>query len=326
MEQAREVAEAALGETVAARYRLLSVLGVGGMGAVFSAEHLITGRGVALKRIHPWLARDAGVRERFLLEARAGAGLGHPGIADVLDAGFDAEGAPYLVFELLEGEDLSQAILGRRVPPVLLLEYLEELLGALGAAHAAGFVHRDVKPANVFVLRAPDGETRVKLLDFGVVRALIRGGPGLTRAGAAVGTPWYMSPEQIAGDPVDARADLWAVAVVLFYGLVGRLPFTAQNAPALAAQLLAGAPQARVYRPEFPAAVDEGFERWLSPNLQERPTNAGAFARELGELRQVLSPVQSKPSAAVADASPPWRRRLDELVRETAALRDRNSS
>jgi serine/threonine-protein kinase len=313
-----------VGATVGARYRLERVLGVGGMGAVFAAEHLVTGRPVALKRILPQLARDAGLRERFLLEARAGARLGHPGIADVLDAGFDAEGAPFLVFELLEGQDLAQAILHREVPPLRLLERLEELLEALAAAHGAGFVHRDVKPANIFLALDPAGRERAKLLDFGVVRALVRGGPGLTRAGAAVGTPWFMSPEQMAGDEVDPRADLWSVAVVLFYGLTGKLPFKSENAPALAAELVKGAPSACAARPELPAEVDADFARWLSPRLDARPRSAEALRAELRSLRERLAPRPRKAPDARPDASaPPWKARLDALVRETEALRRR---
>ncbi len=311
----RAAAELQVGQEVAGRYRLEAVLGVGGMGAVFSARHLVTGRLAALKRIHPHLAQHPSQQERFVREARAVGSLGHPGIVEVLDAGMDGQGASFLVFELLEGEDLAQAIQRRAVPPRRLVAVLLELVDALAAAHAAGFVHRDVKPANIFLARGVGGQVRTKLLDFGVVRATEGGGSGLTRVGAIIGTPWYMSPEQLVGDVVDGRADLWATCVVLHYGLVGRLPFGAEQPAALLAEIATGPPSVRALRPELPGEADELFTRGFQLSLDRRFASAERLRDALKGLAAALDRIH--------DGPPTWKTELEEVEAETRRLKAR---
>jgi tRNA A-37 threonylcarbamoyl transferase component Bud32 len=225
-------AEKRVGTRVAGKYQLERLLGAGGMGAVYEAEHSFTRRRVAVKLMHPMFARSGIAAERFLREAQAPGTIGHDGIVEVLDGGHDADGSLYLVLELLEGETLSKALERGRPSLQWLVVVMTELLDALDAAHAAGFVHRDIKPENVFLVPTDGDEPQVKLLDFGVAGVLAEEGarkPNLTRAGAVLGTPLYMSPEQALGRRVDARTDLWAVGAILYQALTGKPPFAGGN-------------------------------------------------------------------------------------------------
>lgn len=223
------VAEARLGQTID-RYRLEAVLGAGGFGAVYRARHLVMDRLVALKLLHSGLARSDSVRERFLREAQILARLHHPNVVGVHDCGITREAEVFLAMELLSGEDLASRLhrLGT-MDPATTLAVIDAVLDGLGVAHAAGIVHRDLKPANVFLAREGAVE-RPKLVDFGISKA----GDDrdrLTRTGALLGTPVYMAPETFAlgTSAVDARADLYAVGVMLFEMLSGRLPYDAPS-------------------------------------------------------------------------------------------------
>jgi serine/threonine-protein kinase len=213
-----------LGTTLDGRYLLRSILGRGGMGVVYAAEHALTGRSVAVKLVRPELASDPRYAERLFREARAAAALQHPNVVDVLDMGALEDGGLYLVLELLEGFDLA-AVLDAEGPLALerVLRLIEPVLDALEALHAKGIVHRDLKPSNVFVTRRGSAEVP-KLLDFGIAK--LRDARGSTTTGRILGTPWYMSPEQAAGD-VEAgpEVDVWAVGAMLFECLSGRVPF-----------------------------------------------------------------------------------------------------
>src|SRR5262245_42595474 len=178
-----ERAHERVGSLIAGRYRLERLLGSGGMGAVYEAVHEFTQRRVAVKLMHPAFARSKIAAERFVREAQAPSSIGHQGIVEVLDGGRAEDGALYLVLELLQGETLAAAIRGGALSPVRLVPIALELLDALGAAHDAGFVHRDIKPDNVFLVADDDGTSRVKLLDFGVI-SVLSDEPGLTQAGA----------------------------------------------------------------------------------------------------------------------------------------------
>jgi serine/threonine-protein kinase len=217
-------------------YRAVSLLGEGGMGAVYLAEHPQIGRRVAVKVLRPEMIREQQLLVRFLNEARAANAIRHPNIIEVLDSGTTPEGVPYLVMELLEGEVLSARI--RRAGKLPLREAMEfayQTASALAAAHGKGIVHRDLKPDNLFVVPHPGdpgAREMIKVLDFGIAKlqTLPTGGGMQTRTGMLMGTPVYMSPEQCLGTrAVDHRSDLYSLGIIMFEMLAGRPPFVSEG-------------------------------------------------------------------------------------------------
>ncbi|MFO0647924.1 MAG: protein kinase [Polyangiales bacterium] len=297
-----------LGTVVGDRYRLERVIGAGGMGVVYEARHEFTHRRVAVKVLHKELAASPRATSRFSREARTTASLGHPNIVEVFDGGCDADGALYLVEELLCGADLAREIAARAVSHGELARLCVEALDALAAAHAKGLVHRDIKPENLFVVRDAEGVTRAKLLDVGVVTRVEREGEAalsadeapLTRTGAIVGTPYFMSPEQARGADVDARADLWSMGAVLFFALTGRHPVEADNYNALIVRLVTqAAPAVRSLRPEVPAALAAVVDRALAIDPEKRWRSAHEMAAALRAF------VASQPESPSPAAPPP---------------------
>jgi tRNA A-37 threonylcarbamoyl transferase component Bud32 len=218
------------GDVLEGRYRLQRVIGEGGMGTVFLAEHVLIQRKVAIKVLHTELARDAEVVERFMNEARAAGTLGHPNIIESTDMGFARGDVPYIVFEFLEGSMLSDEVYRLRgLSPRRALKIAHQIASALQAAHRAGIVHRDLKSDNIFLTDKDDSLDHVKVLDFGISRFLEadsdltgRGG----RRAQIMGTPEFLAPEQItAPETVDARTDIYALGVVLYEMLAARTPF-----------------------------------------------------------------------------------------------------
>jgi len=230
-------ADPLLGKLVEGRYEVLSVIGEGGMGTVYEVRHAALGRRFALKVLRRDIA-DVEHTARFIQEAKAAAAIGHPNIVAVSDFGelaneADAAGAgatgavPYFVMEYLSGISLAALLRAERtLEPVRAAEIVLQCAAGLSAAHAAGVIHRDLKPDNVFLTRSAEKEF-VKLLDFGVAK--MAGAGRLTRAGMVFGTPHYMSPEQAAGQSVDHRADVYALGVILYEALAGRVPFEADT-------------------------------------------------------------------------------------------------
>lgn len=276
-------AEARVGQMID-RYRLEAVLGAGGFGAVYRARHLVMDRAVALKLLHGGLARDDGIRERFLREARTLARLQHAHVVGVHDCGVTSEGEVFLAMELLTGEDLASRLerVGR-LAPASAVTLVEAALEGLAAAHDAGIVHRDLKPANVFLAREGTLE-RVKLVDFGISK---RGeGEHLTRTGVLLGTPVYMAPESFAlgTSAVDARADLYAVGVMLFEMLTGGLPYVASSYEGLVVKIATEPPpllSAFVsVSPELVAVI----ERALAREPAMRFSDARAMQRALSRV------------------------------------------
>jgi tRNA A-37 threonylcarbamoyl transferase component Bud32 len=306
-------AEQRVGEEIAGKYQLERLLGAGGMGAVYEAVHRFTHRRVAVKLMHPSFGRSKLAAERFLREAQAPGTIGHPGIVEVLDGGQDEDGSLYLVLELLEGETLAGAMKAGALDVQRLGAIALELLDALGAAHEAGFVHRDIKPDNVFLTPAGAEEPLVKLLDFGVAGVLAEAGkPRLTVKGAVLGTPLYMSPEQALGHAVDARSDLWSVGAVMYQALAGCAPFGGDS---IAALLVSISQQQHVpldaRRPEVPVRLAMVVER----ALEKKSENRWQSAQEMAEaLRSALEharrprdgggPALAPPPAAVAPTTP----------------------
>lgn len=287
-----------LGSVLGGRYPILGLIGLGGMGSVYRSVQPPVDRPVAIKVIHPRVslgdtAVDKSAEEgdaiaaRFLREARLIAALSHPNIVTMHDFGTEPDGTLYMVQELLEGDALRRAL--PVLTPRALVAVMLELLDALTAAHALGLVHRDVKPENIMLMRGwtADGlRPRVKLLDFGIARRVGAEDSGrLTTQGAIFGTPVYMAPEQAQGsDHVDARADLYAVGVMLYEGLAGRPPYNGVNALAILVQVLSGARPPLVPRTPVPPALVKIVDRALSREPEDRFESAEAMARALAAL------------------------------------------
>jgi len=269
------------GALLEGRYRLLRLVGRGGMGLVYQAEDTQLGRVVALKLLHPQKAGDATMLARFRQEARASASIGHPGIVDVLDLGQTRQGAPYFVMEFLVGETLGQRLeRERRLPIAETVWILSGVLDALEAAHACGIVHRDLKPDNIFLVADPVG---VKVLDFGISK-LQGEGPGtrLTNTGVVIGTPRYMSPEQARGSQsLGPASDLFSLGSVMYRMLAGVPPFTgATNTDVLVCVL--GEPHRPLceVQPAVPVDLSLVCDMMLAKEAGNRMASAGA-ARDL---------------------------------------------
>jgi len=221
-----------IGEVVEGRYKILELLGVGGMGTVFLAEHWLIKRRVALKVLHRELVTDADMIRRFMNEALAGGTLGHPNIAESTDMGFTRTHVPYIVFEYVDGIALSEEVARLGSLPVRrALKIAYQIASALEAVHAAGIVHRDLKSENIFLTTHEDVPDHVKVLDFGLSRFLAAS--DRTALGpTTIGTPEFMAPEQITSpEAVDHRADIYALGVVLFEMLMGKVPFAFTGTP-----------------------------------------------------------------------------------------------
>ncbi len=284
-----------IGKTIGSKYLVRSVLGEGGMGAVFEAENLVLGRMVAVKVLHPAQAKKKVAVKRFHQEARAAGAIGHPNICEVYDLGTLEDGAPYLVMERLVGETLADRIASEGgLPFDDVIDILTQVLSGLVAAHEKGIVHRDIKPENVFLTKRVGCPPLAKLLDFGVSKMISPVLSGereedldLTRTGMVMGTPFYMSPEQARGDRnLDARVDLYACGVMLYEALTGKRPFTAANYNALLLQILTTKPRpARELRPALPMGFDELLDKALARSRDERFQSAAEFQRDLQALR-----------------------------------------
>jgi len=273
----------AAGVLVADRFKLVRLLGKGGMGAVWLAEHTGLDVPCAIKFIHPQAAESAEIRARFEREAKAAAQLRSPHVVQVLDHGV-WEGAPYIAMEFLEGEDLAHRLSKYGVlPPPEVASLAAQIGRALTRAHAAGLVHRDLKPANVFLVRDDDREI-AKVLDFGVAKATALGNDGNTKTGAVLGTPYYMSPEQAKGSrEVDHRSDLWALAVVVFQCLTGHLPFQADGFGELIVKIITEAPPV----PSSIAIVPPGFDAWWARAVARDPGYRFQSAKEMTEALSI---------------------------------------
>jgi serine/threonine-protein kinase len=312
--QSGAVQDRTVGRVLGGRYRVLSRLGEGGMGTVYLCEHAVLGRRYAVKVLRPDLAGDAELAERFRNEAIAASRIGGENVVDVLDFDAEADGAIYYVMEALEGRSLG-AVIGEDGPLDVsrALALLAQLCRALGAAHARGVVHRDVKPDNVFVVRGEDGAERVKVIDFGISQVspeLGRGGR-LTRAGAVIGTPEYMAPEQAAGDEVDHRADVYALGVLAYELLTGTLPIVATTPIATLVAHQTRTPEAPGRRrPGIPPEVDALVMSMLAKRPGDRPASMDVLGARIAALRgaadepRPASPAApSRPTGALPDAS-----------------------
>jgi eukaryotic-like serine/threonine-protein kinase len=266
------------GDRVGDRYEIIEQLGEGGMGTLFRAHHLELDVDVALKVVAARMA-SAGSLKRFKREARAAAKLRSPNIVQVLDYG-EYQGHPYLAMELLRGEDLAARI-GRvgRLPFEECARIMQGVAKAVQVAHRAGIVHRDLKPANIFLERVGEDEV-VKILDFGVAKDLNAPiDPGSTTAAGVVGSPAYMSPEQVWAQEVGPRSDVWAMGVIAFELITGKNPFLDETLAKIFEHIIRDPlPKPSAFRPGLPAALDGFCERALARSPKDRLTSAKELA------------------------------------------------
>jgi serine/threonine-protein kinase len=286
------------GELLAGKYQLEKRLAAGGMGEVYRATNTAIGRTVAIKLLLAEHARNDTLVARFMTEARAANLVRHPNVVDVLDVGKADDGTPFIVQELLEGHDLGQHIVefGGRLPATAVIELMAPIVEAIGVAHAAGVVHRDLKPENVFLARV--GNALVpKLLDFGISQ-VISAEPSvrLTATGTAMGTPTYMSPEQVTSSKlVDARTDVWALGVILYELLAGELPFKGETPGAMFVKIATEeATPLDQLAPHVPAALVKIVGRCMQKKREMRYATANELARDMKAVLEGRLPEPSK--------------------------------
>jgi serine/threonine protein kinase len=274
-----------VGAVLSRRWKLVRLLGEGGMGEVYAAEPVGGGPHVAVKILRPEYLTEPQVLSRFLEEAQLCMRLIHPNIVRMLESTSAEDGSPYLVMELLDGVPLgAYTDNGGRVPVAQAVPILQGILAGLAAAHAQGVVHRDLKPDNAFLTRAPDGTFVVKVLDFGIAKVMeAAGGMGnRTRTGMLLGTPGYMSPEQIKNARnVDQRADLWSAGVMFYEMLTGRVAFPAPTEYARLTAVLASEPEPIERVDPALAPLVPFLKRALAKNRDERFGSALEMARAL---------------------------------------------
>lgn len=337
-----------VGSTLDGRYAIEAKLGEGGIGRVYRARHLKLGRPVAVKVLLERFRTLESVKARFEREAQTLSALQHPNIVTVTDYGL-VDGCPYLVMELIEGEDLDVLLeeVGA-IPVERALGLMVQVLRSLAYAHESGIVHRDLKPGNALLRVLPDGSDHVEVLDFGLAKFLDDGpadgtkrtSPKLTRAGTVLGTPAYMAPEQVEASACDARTDVYAAGVMLFELLTGQLPFQHEDPGSmLRAHLVDTPPTLRSVRPELPAALEPIVAKALAKRQEERYRDGAemlhalehvelharpsleAVTGKLKVLRDELPEKLEKASAQVSEVSKQAGEKLGRLRQRAEALR-----
>jgi predicted Ser/Thr protein kinase len=278
------------GTVLAGKYRVDRILGEGGMGVVVAATDVQLERRVAIKFLLPDYAQHHEAAQRFLREARAAVKIQSEHVARVIDVGTMENGAPYMVMEYLEGRDLAALIDERlQLPVEEAIAYVLEACDAIAEAHSVGIVHRDLKPANLFLTKQPDGSVRIKVLDFGISKALATPGtsdPSLTRTSSMMGSPLYMSPEQMkSAKNVDPRTDVWALGVIAYELLTGEPPFYAESIPELSDKVLLEEPRPiRSVRPDVPEALEAAVKRALAKDTAARFASVADLATALASF------------------------------------------
>ncbi len=301
------------GRVIEGRYKILRVLGEGGMGTVYAGEHVEIGKGVAVKILHPQFSRQQDLVERFRREARAASRIGHPNIIDVNDFGTTEDGCAYFVMEQLDGIDLADVLSHeRRLDPPRACQITIQICRALEAAHAAGVIHRDLKPENIFLVARDGRADFVKVLDFGIARSIGQDTRRLTNPGVAMGTPEYMAPEQALGGLADRRSDIYSVGALLYEMVTGQPPHGEDELSPLRKQEPPRPPR------ELRSEIPEELERVI---LQALELDPGKRHQRMAALEYDLTKIQFGRARAVSDLL--GLRGPDARAEESGGTRDR---
>jgi serine/threonine-protein kinase len=298
-----------VGQVVADRYHIIKKLGEGGMGAVYLGEHVKMGRKSAIKVMAPSMVHDPDAISRFNREAANASRISHPNVCQIYDFGETPDGIIYLAMEFIEGSSLSDLIDREgALPPLRSASILKQSADALAAAHELGIVHRDLKPDNIMIVQARDGSDVVKVVDFGIAKAVAgdETGQKVTKTGLVVGTPEYMSPEQLSGDKLDGRSDIYSLGLVLYRMLTGVLPFQADTAQEVMIKRLTDEPMPLAEaRPdiEYPPKLQPVLDRALARAPAERYQNAADFGRDTVDAVAGLKPAAKADVARLSTAA-----------------------
>ncbi len=305
-----DAADPRIGLVLQDRYKIVRKLGEGGMGAVYEGEHVLIKRRVAIKCLHAHYANSPEIVARFHREALAATSIRHPNIVEVTDMGRFADGAFFMVLEYLEGRDWADDLAKAGPQPLgRVVHIMSQVCDALSAAHEKGIVHRDLKPENVFLCQHGDDPDFAKVLDFGISKmqdgdADPARSKGLTRTGIAMGTPYYMAPEQAQGKKdIDHRADIYALGVILFQALTNQYPFDDDSYPMLVVRICTeDAPPVTRFRSDLPAEIEALIARMLAKNPNERPANCAAVKAALTPFRNhTETPVVPRSTGLMAE-------------------------
>jgi len=285
-------ADALIGTILEGRFHIERLVGEGGMGRVYVADETRLRRRCAIKVLLPELSEDKECVERFLREAQTIAQIHHENVVDIYHLGEDGSGVVFFAMELLTGEDLETRLRDRAQRPISweqVCQWMTQTAAAMAAVHAAGMIHRDLKPSNIFISKRRDGRDRVKLLDFGIAKAVNRA--ALTGAGAAVGTPYYMSPEQILALPLDPRSDIYSLGAVFFEALAGRMAFLGEPLQVAMQHCNIMPPRLSevVNDPTMPPELDELVDQMLAKDASERPQSM----EEIEDFLLAIAPGQT---------------------------------
>lgn len=277
------------GQLIGGKYQVLDLLGEGGMGAVYLAQHKLLGKRVAAKFLHRKIAKKEAIVTRFYREAKAATEIDHPNVVDILDIGATSDGTPYIIMEYMAGESLAELL--ERTGPLPLgaaCAIFEQLLAGVGAAHKKGIIHRDLKPDNIYLIHREKGPPVAKIIDFGISKfTCTPKNTQLTLMGDMLGTPAYMAPEQIrGGKSIDFRVDIYAIGVIAYEVLTGKRPFAGNDySEVFAATLTEPPPSPEEIYPEFPKEA----KSFLMTLLEKRPEHRPATTENVMELVKAFS-------------------------------------
>jgi serine/threonine-protein kinase len=336
--------EPLIGRKIAGKYDIVSLLGRGGMGAVFKAKQPELKRSVAIKVLSPQHAQDKTYVARFKREALAACRLDHANLMRVLDVGEEPDGLLYMVMELIDGKDLSRLLAEGRLATSRIIDIMSQTLAAVAVAHEQGVLHRDLKPENVMIVRGRDDEGNevdmVKVCDFGIAK-LVAGGPAtetqegmaepgatftatLTATGSLVGTPEYMSPEQAKGDPLDARSDIYALGMILYEMLAGRVPFTSANSMKVLLQHASEKPpRPSKYNPDADPTLEAVSLRAIMKDRDDRYATARDMRAAVRADRNLRDSAVAPTAIAPSSVPPPPIKTVSGVVTAGSTSSDR---